>query len=217
MHYKTWLLDCDGVLLDSNRIKSDAFYEVALPFGEEAARALVEYHQKTGGISRFEKMVHLQREILHRAPEEGLTRRLVEQFGAICHNKLLACPETPGLRVFLERISGLCACHIVSGGREDELQSVFEARGLARYFRSINGSPRTKLRIIEDLREGGCLLSPIAFVGDSRYDYETAQSAMADFFFMTSFTEFGGHEDFFRDKPHTKIQDLTQLQNLVMS
>jgi beta-phosphoglucomutase-like phosphatase (HAD superfamily) len=46
--YKTWIFDCDGVLLDSNRIKTQAIFEAAKPHGEEAAMKLVEYHKEKG-------------------------------------------------------------------------------------------------------------------------------------------------------------------------
>ena len=53
--YKTMIFDCDGVLLDSNSAKSDAFYKVALPYGDNCARELLNFHKKNGGISRNKK------------------------------------------------------------------------------------------------------------------------------------------------------------------
>ena len=43
--YATLIFDCDGVILDSNKIKTTAFYNTALPYGEDAAEALVNYHK----------------------------------------------------------------------------------------------------------------------------------------------------------------------------
>jgi hypothetical protein len=40
----TLVFDCDGVVLNSNRIKTEAFRLVAAPYGEAAAEALVQYH-----------------------------------------------------------------------------------------------------------------------------------------------------------------------------
>ena len=45
--YKTIIFDCDGVILNSNNIKKDAYYKVALShYGEESANFLVEYLAK---------------------------------------------------------------------------------------------------------------------------------------------------------------------------
>ena len=51
--YKTLVFDCDGVVLNSNSVKTSAFYKAALAYGEVAATALVEYHVANGGVSRY--------------------------------------------------------------------------------------------------------------------------------------------------------------------
>jgi len=53
--YKTLVFDCDGVVLNSNKIKTQAFYEATKQFGHESAQALVDYHVANGGISRYAK------------------------------------------------------------------------------------------------------------------------------------------------------------------
>ncbi len=53
--YRTFIFDCDGVLIDSNRVKSNAFFAAGLLYGEEAAHRLVEYHRSSGGVSRYKK------------------------------------------------------------------------------------------------------------------------------------------------------------------
>lgn len=41
--YRTLVFDCDGVLLNSNMVKTQAFYSTALPYGEKAAKELVDW------------------------------------------------------------------------------------------------------------------------------------------------------------------------------
>ena len=53
--YQNLIFDCDGVILNSNKIKTNAFFAVALPYGQTAAQALVDYHLQNGGISRYRK------------------------------------------------------------------------------------------------------------------------------------------------------------------
>ena len=62
--YDTILFDCDGVILNSNQIKSQAFYDVASAYSIPAARELVEYNQQFGGISRHEKFKYFVNAIL---------------------------------------------------------------------------------------------------------------------------------------------------------
>ena len=54
--YHSLIFDCDGVILNSNQIKSDAFYNVAKQFGDIAAKKLLKFHLENGGISRYKKI-----------------------------------------------------------------------------------------------------------------------------------------------------------------
>ncbi len=51
--YSTLIFDCDGVILDSNRVKTAAFFSAASPYGELVAAKLVEHHVAHGGVSRY--------------------------------------------------------------------------------------------------------------------------------------------------------------------
>jgi beta-phosphoglucomutase-like phosphatase (HAD superfamily) len=64
--YKTLVFDCDGVILDSNQIKTEAFNRVGLQFGSEAANELVSYHLQHGGVSRYQKFEYFWVDVLHR-------------------------------------------------------------------------------------------------------------------------------------------------------
>ena len=43
-YYDTFIFDCDGVILNSNKIKTKAFYDTAKIFGDKSALALKNYH-----------------------------------------------------------------------------------------------------------------------------------------------------------------------------
>jgi len=70
LSYKSWIFDCDGVLLDSNRVKTEAFHSAVLDYGCEYADRLVAYHVEHGGISRFKKFEYFFDNILGKAPEK---------------------------------------------------------------------------------------------------------------------------------------------------
>ena len=65
--YKTIVFDCDGVVLDSNIVKTEAYFRTAKNLGatDKEAQALVDYHVKLGGISRYHKFDYYLREIIH--------------------------------------------------------------------------------------------------------------------------------------------------------
>jgi beta-phosphoglucomutase-like phosphatase (HAD superfamily) len=82
--YKTLVFDCDGVVLNSNQLKIQAYYDVAIKFGanEAQAQALVRHHVKLGGISRYPKFEYFLREIMQHPVTEQAMQTLLDGFTA---------------------------------------------------------------------------------------------------------------------------------------
>ena len=53
---KTIFFDFDGVLAESVQVKSQAYYDLYLPYGEETAGKVLQHHIDNGGVSRYEKL-----------------------------------------------------------------------------------------------------------------------------------------------------------------
>jgi phosphoglycolate phosphatase-like HAD superfamily hydrolase len=194
--YKTLVFDCDGVILDSNRIKTEAFSHVALQFGLDAAEQLVHFHVQNGGVSRYRKFEYLLVNILHRASDEKVIKNLANQYGQRVCEQLLLCPITPGLHELREMMP-YTDWMVVSGGDQAELKFIFAERGLETLFnKGIYGSPSTKDEILSQVLSTGQLEKPGIFLGDSRYDHEAAKRAGLDFIFIHEWTEFKSWQDY---------------------
>ena len=171
--YQTFLFDCDGVILDSNSIKTDAFARLAAPFGESVQAALIKYHVNNGGVSRFEKVKYLVCELLHHEDNSSLIAELVARYGQIVFDGLLSCGECTGIRRHLDRLRVLPGkIHVVSGGLESELQQLFLARGLDVFFDTINGSPRDKFQLINNSDVKSQLSNFISINNNENFDKE---------------------------------------------
>ena len=94
---KNLLFDCDGVFLDSNKIKSEAFYSVARPFGEAYAKELLTHHLSNGGVSRDRKFKHFFRDILKTDYTNDDIASLKEEYASTIKEDLLSCALMPGL------------------------------------------------------------------------------------------------------------------------
>lgn len=191
--YKTLVFDCDGVVLDSNKLKTDAFYEAALPYGEAAAQALVDYHLINGGISRYKKFALFLGEIVP-AHATGTDRpdldALLDRYAKQVQEGLLACNVAAGLKALREKTAH-ARWLIVSGGDQAELRVVFSQRGLADFFDGgIFGSPNTKEEILAREVASNNIQQPAILIGDSRYDYKAAESSGLEFIFLTQWTDF---------------------------
>ncbi|AEG31686.1 HAD family hydrolase [Thiomicrospira cyclica] len=194
MKYKAYVFDCDGVVLNSNKIKTQAFYDVAKVYGHEPAQALKDYHVQNGGISRFVKFEYLLTEILKKPLDQTELKQLLDNFAHEVKKALMTCEVAKGLAE-LRGQTKHANWLIVSGGDQDELREVFKARGLAHYFNGgIFGSPDTKDTILAREIENGNITRPALFLGDSKYDYQAAETAGLDFIFLTQWTEVKDHQ-----------------------
>lgn len=190
----TLVFDCDGVVLNSNKIKTQAFYEATKHFGHEPAQALVDYHVANGGISRYAKFEYFITQILQQPFDGTLNQDLLERFAASVKQGLMTCEVAEGL-VQLKAQTPNANWLIVSGGDQQELREVFAARDLAQYFQGgIFGSPDTKDTILARELENGTITRPALFLGDSKYDYQAAKVAELDFLFITQWTEVKDHQ-----------------------
>ncbi|MCW9034193.1 MAG: HAD hydrolase-like protein [Rhodospirillales bacterium] len=198
--YKTWVFDCDGVILDSNRIKTNAFRTVVSDYGEKAAEQLVSYHVQHGGISRFEKMAYFFEEILRRKPEAGEVENVLDNFARASREGLMSCAESEGLRDLLGAIPEDVPRLVVSGSAQEELRDVFDKRGLSSHFSGIYGSPDNKITILNRERDKGVVGTPSLYIGDSKYDYVAATECGLDFVFIYQWSELREWESYFKDK-----------------
>ena len=190
-HYSTILFDCDGVILDSNHIKSQAFYDLALPYGENVASTFLEYHQYNGGISRHNKFSFLVYDLLSFSGSHAtqVISNLLDSYAALIYSGLLTCPFSKSIFNLSSHFSHINS-YVISGSLETELNSVFTQRSIHQLFDGIYGSPRNKYQIIDSLLSSGLLKAPIIFVGDSQYDHQVANHFSFDFVFVSGWTDF---------------------------
>ncbi|KHJ49881.1 HAD family hydrolase [Vreelandella venusta] len=216
--YTTLVFDCDGVVLESNQVKTDAFYQATLPYGEAAAQAMVDYHVANGGVSRYKKFAHFLEQI---APKHAAQRNLAEQspdleallqaYAGYVRDGLLSCEVAPGLKALREKAPN-ARWLIVSGGDQVELRDVFAQRGITAWFDGgIFGSPDNKDEILARELASGNIQQPALFLGDSKYDYQAACAAGLDFVFLSGWSEVERWEEWINQKKITSVTSLSEL------
>ena len=187
--YSTMVFDCDGVLLNSNEVKTQAFFQAALPYGEQAAQALADYHVANGGVSRYKKFSYFLEHMVPAPLEDVTLDHLLARYAACVQEGLLNCEVASGLHQLREKTPG-ARWLIVSGGDQTELRSLFAKRQLASLFDGgIFGSPDTKDEILAREKSNGNIVSPALFIGDSKYDHQASTAAGLDFIFLSGWSE----------------------------
>lgn len=188
--YMTFVFDCDGVVLNSNKLKTQAFYKAALPYGEAAARTLVDYHVANGGISRYKKFEYFLEKVAQRKLRDHSLATLLSVYATEVRKGLLTCEVAEGLHRLRDQTQ-YARWLIVSGGDQQELREVFAERDLEMLFDGgIFGSPASKDEILAREMLNRNIVLPGVYFGDSRYDHVAASKAGLDFIFITQWTEF---------------------------
>ena len=206
-NYKNIIFDCDGVILNSNSIKTEAFVQLAKPFGEANTLNLINYHRKNGGISRYKKFDYFVKNILGNKMEkkndkeiQELIKRLCDRYSEIVFDSLVNAELAFGLK-FLRQKLKYSDWLIVSGGDQDELRKVFEKKSIANYFnKGIYGSPESKYEIFKKCLFNKLIDKRSLFIGDSKLDYEVANHFGIDFVFVSEWTEFEKLNEFAKSK-----------------
>ncbi len=212
--YTTLVFDCDGVVLDSNKVKTEAFYQATLPYGVAAAQAMVDYHVANGGVSRYKKFAHFLEQIApNYAEQRGPNlEALLQAYAGYVREGLLSCEMAPGLEALREQTPNT-RWLIVSGGDQAELRGVFAQRSIAEWFDGgIFGSPDTKDEILARELTSGNIQQLALFLGDSKYDYQAASAAGLDFLFLSGWSEVTDWETWVKDNRLSYYENIESLQ-----
>jgi phosphoglycolate phosphatase-like HAD superfamily hydrolase len=199
MIYDLIILDCDGVILDSNSLKSEMLGKTVESYGSSLTDQFIEYHKQHGGISRYEKFDYFLRSLVGRFSESQY-QELISRFSNLAKEALIRAPMTPGARDFLDHYSVNTPIFLVSGGDQEELREIFKERDLANFFCGIFGSPESKVNHCSNITMKFDHTVRGIFIGDSRLDYLAAQTSNFDFIFMSDFTELQDWETFCFDE-----------------
>ncbi len=178
---KIIIFDFDGVIIESFDIKTQAFRELFKTYPGKVDE-IVEYHQQNGGVSRYKKFKYIYTNILKQPLDEATLKELGEKFSSLVVEEVKKCPYVPGVLEFIREKSKKLKLFIVSGTPEEELRTIVVARGIAKYFKGIYGSPAIKSEIMQEIliREKIDRKDAI-FIGDTITDYKEAIRAEVPF------------------------------------
>ena len=206
--FKTIVFDCDGVVLDSNKTKTEAFRTIAARFGDAPAESLIQYHTQNGGISRQKKFEVLLKDILGLTDYEEQVNQLSDEYGQEVFSGLMTCKIANGLSE-LKQQTPHQNWMIVSGGSQKEIREIFQQRNIANFFDAgIYGNPDSKDHIMQTLVESNSIQFPALFIGDSRYDHQISSKFGLDFVFISDWTEFKGWQAYCKEFGLKKLNQI---------
>lgn len=223
--YTTFIFDCDGVILDSNEIKSQGFVDTLKEYDmtDEQIDWAVEYHKANGGIPRDTKFFHIFRKFelisstgaADSRESLALVLRACESYSRHVKDQVRSCARIPGIEKFLKKIPPQAYVYVVSGARQEELREALHAHGLAPYFQGIFGgglTGKSKYEWLENIESWtGIKLSRGIYFGDSILDHQAASEYGMEFVFVHGATDLKSWPEYCRTRKVSHIQDFKEL------
>lgn len=167
--------DFDGVIVDSNAIKTEAFRSLFEKYDQGLVAEIIDYHRQNGGISRVEKIRYAYQHIIKQHLSDKGLKACAEAYSEMVTEKVIAIEWIDGAKDFLDNKQTNLPMFVVSGTPEDELQYIIERREMSGYFQKVLGSPIKKPDHIRNiLTEFRFNPECCAFVGDALTDLRAA-------------------------------------------
>jgi phosphoglycolate phosphatase-like HAD superfamily hydrolase len=171
---KILIFDFDGVIVESNGIKDEAFRQLFSRFPDQLEE-MMNYHKEHVSASRVFKFNYLL-SLLGKTDDEVLHKQLMVDFSGITLNLMKQVPLVFGATAFLNNWPQIPK-YLASVTPIDDLVSILENLGLTHYFKGVYGCPPwTKPNAIRDILSQEKINSSEALlIGDSAGDQRSAK------------------------------------------
>jgi beta-phosphoglucomutase-like phosphatase (HAD superfamily) len=168
------ILDFDGVVIESNDIKTQAFEKVFSQF-PQYKDAMMQFHYENISVSRIEKFDYLA-VLMGRRADSKLKADVASNFSRYVLEDILTVPLVKGAERLLKMFKGQIPLYLASVTPANELNHILEKRGLLHWFDDVYGCPPwTKANAIRDiLSRKSVLPGNSLLIGDSAGDQRAA-------------------------------------------
>ena len=175
--------DCDGVVLNSNKMKLDAMFTAILSCGftSREAESCIEFFQNNFGLSRYIHVNHFLDKILFISGKtrDYFEKKILNSYSVIVSKNYVNAEFCEGFLDFMGNLDG--PCNVVSGSDQVELIEVLKRKGLQPKFDYILGSPISKKDNLINLKKSYPESTLHLYFGDSIADLLAAKVAGYDF------------------------------------
>ena len=180
---KNIFFDFDGVIAESVNVKTEAFYQQYLPYGEEIAQKVKQHHLENGGMSRFEKFKYYHNNFLNKEIDEEGIKKMAKEFSDLTIKGVINSAEVRGVNNFIKKHHENHQFWIITGTPTDDMKLIAKERNSYNYFVAIYGSPEKKTYWANYIIEKHNLKKEeTIFLGDAMQDYNAARNVGIEFF-----------------------------------
>jgi len=166
------IFDFDGVVINSHKIKTLAFYNIFKPYGKNIGLIAKRFHLDNIGKPRYFKFKFILEKILKLKNTKKEIVNLDKKFDLFVEKKIKKMTPSKYLIRFLKNSKSLRNIYISTGTPQTKINKILKEKKLLKYFNKVYGSPDSKINHIKKIKKNkkNCV-----FIGDSYEDYKAAK------------------------------------------
>lgn len=211
LNYKYIIFDCDGVILNSNEIKTNAFKKLFHNYPKYLIDKIVTYHKNNGGKSRYMKIKYFYENLLKKKISEKDLINQASQYSKITLNDLKKSDFIPGLLNLLKFLKkNKKILYVVSGSDEKDLIKIFKYKKINTFFEKIKGSPKDKIKNFKEILPLASDRKKSIYIGDSEYDFISSNSMGLNFIYISGYSEWKVEKNFLKNNNIFFFNDFTR-------
>jgi phosphoglycolate phosphatase-like HAD superfamily hydrolase len=179
------IYDFDGVIVNSNAVKSKVFFDVTKRFfGDIIADKFLSYHESNIHIDRYDKFKYLFSNILNISLDLVLYENLLSSFSVLLKKNMNNYEINDDIFKMRDHYKN-SAFFIASGNNYHEILYFLKKKSLLKLFNGgVYGSPIKKIDNIQTiLNKTKC--SNVLFIGDTYDDFEISKVVGISFIFLS--------------------------------
>ena len=183
MSIKVIVFDFDGTLIDSNRLKYDAYFDV-FPNDENHTRTIQEVLSESYEQSRFVIIEEIIKRLTTKdGYESALTLdELADRYNDIVLDGAKNCPQMPEAQSVLKSLSRRFRLYVSSTTPDSALKEIIRYRGWYSFFEDIFGYPHEKTATLRNIiRRENVRSTEVLVVGDGESDRRSSTEASCAF------------------------------------
>jgi beta-phosphoglucomutase len=172
------IFDFDGVIINSHKVKTSAFYNVFKVYGELYGLKAKKFHLEHIGKSRYFKFKYILKNILKSKVTKKKISNLDKEFDYFVQKRIKKMYPSHHLIRFLKNKNNLFNIYISTGTPQGNIVKTLKEKKILKYFYKVYGSPKSKTNHIKDIKKNN---KKNIFIGDSFEDFKAAKNSNIEF------------------------------------